>query len=75
MARRFERCRGKTACLETGTGCERCGRSREEIDATRALIAQATAFVVEQGYDNVGEFAAYLAERIEKKVRYQHPAN
>jgi len=73
--RRFERCRGRTACLETDSGCERCGRSRAEIDATRALIAQAAAFVLEQGYDNTGEFSAYLAEMIDRKVRHARNAD
>jgi hypothetical protein len=72
---RFERCRGKTACLETETGCERCRRSRAEIEYTRALIAQATEFVLQQGYDNTGEFAACLAEKIDKKVRHERAAN
>lgn len=73
--RRFERCRGKTLCLETETGCGRCGRGRDEIDTTRALIAQTAAFVRCQGYENVDEFVSYLAEKIAKQVRHERSAN
>lgn len=66
----FVRCRGKAYCLENEQGCRVCGRNHEEIEATRALIARVAQFILEQDYDNAGEFANYLAEKVEKKVRH-----
>lgn len=66
----FVRCRGKAYCVEDPQGCRTCGRSRLELDATRALIARVAQFILEQDYDNAGEFAAYLAEKVETKVRH-----
>ncbi len=64
----FERCRGKTLCIETAAGCVTCGRSQHEISMLRSLIDQAAGFALAQDYDNAAEFAAYLAEKIAKKV-------
>ena len=66
----FVRCRGKAFCVETANGCRACGRSLHEIEATRSLVARATQLILELAYDNPGEFAAYLAEKIAKKVRH-----
>jgi hypothetical protein len=66
----FIRCRGKAYCRENGQGCLTCGRSHHEIQTTRSLIAEATAFILEQHYDNADEFASYLAEKIAAKIRY-----
>ena len=66
----FTRCRGKTACLEDAAGCRACGRSLEEIAQTRALIEQAARFILDREYDNADEFAAYLAEKIMKRVQH-----
>mgnify|MGYP001816119771 FL=1 len=66
----FVRCRGKAYCREAVLGCGTCGRSHAEIEATRVLITAAADFVLIQGYDNVDEFASYLAEKIRAKVRY-----
>ena len=66
----FVRCRGKAYCLENEQGCRSCGRSHEEIETARALIARVSQFILEQDYDNAGEFADYLAEKVVKKVRH-----
>lgn len=66
----FVRCRGRNYCVEDPEGCRTCGRSRHELDTTRALIARVAQFILEQDYDNAGEFAAYLAEKIETRVRH-----
>ena len=66
----FVRCRGKAFCVETEDGCRTCGRSLREIEATRSLVAQTARFILEQDYDNVGEFTSYLAEKIARKVKH-----
>ena len=67
---RFVRCRGKACCVENMDGCRTCGRGHCEIETTRSLIAQAAQFILQQDYANTGEFTAYLAEKIDSKVRY-----
>jgi hypothetical protein len=66
----FMRCQGKAYCVEETQGCKTCRRSVIEIETTRSLIAQAAQFVLEQDYANVSEFARYLGEKIEKRVRH-----
>jgi hypothetical protein len=66
----FVRCHGKAYCLEGADGCRTCSRSRREIDTIRSLVTQAANFILEQGYDNAGDFTSYLAEKIERKVRH-----
>ena len=66
----FARCRGKAYCIENTQGCRGCGRSHSEIETFRSLVAQAAQFVLDQGYDDASEFASYLAEKIESKVRH-----
>ena len=67
----FTPCKGKTACRDDGEHCLVCGRSFEEIARTRELIEAVADFAYEQGYANVGEFAAYFASKVEKKVRHR----
>lgn len=67
----FTSCKGKTACRDDGAICLTCGRSFAEIEQTRNMIDALAEFVLAQGYDNVGEFAAYVADKVEKKVKYR----
>ena len=67
----FAPCRGKTACRDDGMRCLTCGRELQEIEAARRLIDALTELAVEYEYDNVGEFAAYVASKVEKKVRHR----
>lgn len=66
----FRPCLGKTACQEDEQGCRMCKRSAAEIARTRELVEQAVAFAVQMDYDNVDDFAAYLARRIGRKVAH-----
>lgn len=66
----FVRCRGKAYCVEGKDGCRTCGRSLYEIETTRSLVEQAAQFILEQDYDNAGDFASYLAEKLERKVKH-----
>jgi hypothetical protein len=67
----FKPCQGKTACRDDGERCITCGRSFTEIEQTRSLIDALADFVMAQSYDNVEEFAGYVAEKVVKKVRHR----
>ena len=71
----FNPCKGKTACRDDGEKCLTCGRSFAEIEQTRNLIDALAEFVCAQGYDNVNEFTAYVADKVEKKVRHRRDEN
>ncbi|MDZ4201121.1 MAG: hypothetical protein U1C96_03140 [Gallionella sp.] len=70
----FTPCKGKTVCRDDGERCLTCGRSFAEIEQTRNMIDTLAEFALAQGYDNVGEFAAYVADKVEKKVKYRREA-
>ena len=67
----FTPCKGKTACRDDGTTCLTCGRSLNEIEDTRRLIDGLAELAIAQHYENVGEFAAYVAGKVENKVNYR----
>lgn len=67
----FVPCKGKTACRDDGEQCLVCGRSFTEIARTRELIDALADLACAQGYANVDEFAAYIACKLEKKVRHR----
>ena len=67
----FNPCKGKTTCRDDGEKCLTCGRSFAEIEQTRNLIDALAEFVCAQDYDNVNEFAAYVADKVEKKVKHR----
>jgi hypothetical protein len=67
----FRPCAGKTACRDDGTTCLTCGRSLAAVVETRRLIDALANFVLAEDYDNVDVFAAYVAKKIEKKVRHR----
>lgn len=71
----FMRCRGKAYCVDREDGCRTCGRSQHEIETTRWLVAQAAEFALEMNYDNASDFTSYLAEKIERKVKYAREQN
>jgi len=70
----FNPCKGKTACRDDGGQCLTCGRSFTEIEQTRRLIDALAEFACAQGYDNIGEFASYVADKVEKKVKHRRDA-
>lgn len=72
----FKPCQGKTACRDDGRACLTCGRSFEEIEDTRRLIDALADLAMAQGYDNLDEFAGYVARKVIDKVNYRraHPA-
>ena len=66
---RFNPCRGGDFCTQEGSHCEGCGRSHEEIAATRELIAAVGQFALDREFENVEDFAAYVADKAVKKVQ------
>ena len=67
----FVPCQGKTACRDNGERCLSCGRSLEEITWLRDLLDQLSSLAIEYGYDNVDEFAAYIAHKLPKMIEYR----
>lgn len=67
----FNPCKGQTACRDDGERCFTCGRSLAEIEQTRSLIDALAELAVNQGYDNVEDFAGYVADKVVKKVRHR----
>jgi hypothetical protein len=68
----FKPCQGKTACRDDGERCLTCGRGFAEIEQTRGLIDALAELAVNQGYDNIDEFAAYVAGKVVKKVKHRN---
>lgn len=67
----FTPCKGQTACRDDGEHCLTCGRSLAEIEQTRTLIDALADLAIAHDYDNIDAFTAYVAGRIEKKVRHR----
>jgi len=67
----FTPCKGKTACRDDGETCLVCGRSLLEIERTRGLIDALAELALRQDYDNVDVFAAYIADKVTKKVKHR----
>lgn len=67
----FKPCAGKTACRDDNVNCLVCGRSLAAIEATRRLIDGLAGLAMAEGYDNIEEFAGYVAEKVVKKVRHR----
>lgn len=69
--RQFNPCKGKDACRDDGERCLTCGRKLTEVARTVYLMNELSDFVIEQDYDNVDEFAAYIARKLVKKVKHR----
>ncbi len=67
----FTPCKGKTACRDDGEKCLVCGRGLAEIEETRRLIDALAELAIAHDYENLGEFTAYVADKVEKKVRHR----
>lgn len=66
----FNPCEGKNSCRDDGNVCLVCGRTLIEIEATRKLVDDLSELVINLDYENVEEFATYIATRIVKKVNH-----
>lgn len=63
---KFSPCNGE--CTDEGARCEGCGRSREEVEATRALVESIAGFAAQMGYENINEFTQFVAKKAAGKA-------
>ncbi|MFA6053583.1 MAG: DUF1289 domain-containing protein [Methylobacter sp.] len=56
-------------CTFEGTRCEGCGRTHEEIAATKKLVMEAVNFAQMQGYENIEEFSNAIGQSILRKLQ------
>ena len=66
----FSPCRGGMSCTQGGSHCQGCGRSHEEIAETRELVDAVAAYAMKMDYDNIEEFAQFVAMRAAGKVQF-----
>jgi len=66
----FKPCQGKMACRDDGTRCLTCGRSLQEIIQLRDLMAQLADLAIDYDYENISEYSAYIAQKLEKSIAY-----
>lgn len=74
MSMAFTPCQGKTACRDDGVRCLTCGRSLAEIGRLRGLLEQLTDLAIAYRYDNIDQFAAYIAHKLPKMVAHRSAA-
>jgi len=67
----FTPCTGKDNCTVDGTHCKGCARSHKEILRTRWLLDSAVNLALEYNYENVEDYADYLAAKIVKFVAHR----
>lgn len=68
---RFNPCLGKSACRDDGARCLTCGRTLQEIERLRAALEQLTSLAIDYDYQNIDEFAAYVARKLTKSISYR----
>lgn len=56
-------------CTYDGSHCKGCGRSHEEIAATKKLVMSIVNFVQEHDYDNSEDFMSVISKSVLKKLR------
>lgn len=59
---KFTPCTGQ--CTEDGSHCLGCGRSHEEIAATRKMVKDQVEFAQQQQYENPEEFIKFIAQKV-----------
>lgn len=57
------------ACTKDGTHCQGCGRSHEEIAATKTIVKSTVEFIQAQQYDNPEDFVSAISKSILKKLQ------
>jgi hypothetical protein len=67
----FKPCQGKSACRDNGVLCLTCGRKLNEVVQLRELMQQLTALAINYDYENVDEYAQYIARKVAKMITYQ----
>ena len=67
----FRPCQGKSACRDNGVLCLTCGRKLNEVMQLRELMQQLTSLALNYDYENVDEYAGYIARKVAKMIAYQ----
>jgi hypothetical protein len=67
----FIPCQGKSACRDDGRRCLTCGRELREIEQLRLLVDRLAVLAIDYHYENVEEFAAYVAGKLGKMITYR----
>ncbi|MGD0960900.1 MAG: DUF1289 domain-containing protein [Methylomonas sp.] len=55
-------------CTSEGSHCSGCGRSHEEIAATKQLVKSIVEFIQQQDYENPEEFLARISKSVLRKL-------
>ena len=67
----FTPCQGKNACRDDGVLCLTCGRKLSEIAKLRDLMNGLTELAIDSDFENVDEYAEYVARKVVKMVEYR----
>jgi predicted Fe-S protein YdhL (DUF1289 family) len=67
----FTPCQGKSACRDNGTICLTCGRGLAEIMQLRELLNEITDLAIQHEYENIDEFAHYIARKLTKMINHR----
>ena len=63
---KFRPCNGN--CTDTGTHCDGCGRTHEEISKVKKLIVELVDYAKEMEYENTEDYANFVAKGIYYKL-------
>jgi hypothetical protein len=67
----FTPCQGKNACRDNGVLCLTCGRKLQEIEKLRELMKALSELAIDYNYDNVDDYAEYIARKVVKMIEHQ----
>ncbi|MES9971663.1 MAG: hypothetical protein ABW092_16645 [Candidatus Thiodiazotropha sp.] len=67
----FTPCQGKHACRDNGVICLTCQRNLTEITKLRELMQGLSTLAIDHEYENLDDYAQYIARKIIKMVDYQ----
>jgi predicted Fe-S protein YdhL (DUF1289 family) len=67
----FTPCQGKNACRDNGDICLTCGRKLTEITKLRDLMQALSALAIVHNYENVEDYANYIARKVVKMVEHK----
>ena len=63
---KYRPCTG--SCTKTGTHCDGCDRTHEDVDKLNTMIRELAAYALEKNYENVDDFANSVATGIYYKL-------
>lgn len=62
----FNPCTGR--CTDSGTHCEGCGRTHEDVAEMKHLVNQLVHYAKHKGYENIEEYAQSIAKNVSYKL-------